>query len=288
MRSTSMTEAATSCNSSCVAVTSFSEATHGRLALARETVPSPGPWHDLVRATPMIECSRTSGQIGSLSMPASSGLLGSSKSTLVGTRRLIQGWNTPGFSRTTRRWRSSVSVVGRARQEPMRPMPRRASVEPRCGVPIMITRRTNGWGVKKNTSRSRSRSAGLARISSSGRLAARSQMLGAAVADLQFRDESAHAVADEHHVLRGGIIGSAGPTGQRGVQFPPQRGGTHQEGNSGRITEEPHLVALAKPGLRVQLIAHRHPGGGIGEQPMHEDDRNLAALVRRQHDELGP
>ncbi len=93
-----------------------------------------------------------------MSMTGSTGHLGESESMLVGISiTLLSLRNRPGLSRTSC-GRPLTSICGNViNRLPMNLVVLLAKLLPRCGVPIVMTRRTEGFGWKKNVDSNPSR-----------------------------------------------------------------------------------------------------------------------------------
>ena len=115
---------------------------------------------------------------------------------------------------------------------------------PRCGVPMVITRRIDGFGSKKNVSAKPSRTSGSAFSSANGLSAERFPELVAAVDRLQLGHQSAHAVADEHHLVERRIAALGIERDSHVGQVLAHLRGAVPERLAGRIQVEPELVVL--------------------------------------------
>ena len=91
--------------------------------------------------------------------------------------------------------------------------------------------------------------------------------------DLQPREQAAHAVADEDHLL--------GLAHQRlqGSEFLAQAHGRVGDGPAGRIVEEHELIAPAELRVGAQVVDHIPPHARVGIQAMDEQHRDAVRVV---------
>ena len=105
----------------------------------------------------------------------------------------------------------------------------------------------------------------------------------AAGLDHQPREDAAHAVSDQDHLIEGGVLA----LGIEGLADLEQRVAEHrgreQDGIAGGVEEEPDLIALADLLVAEHPVHHLEPGHRRREQAVDEDERNLLRLVGLQH-----
>ena len=111
--------------------------------------------------------------------------------------------------------------------------------------------------------------------------------LPASVEGHRFRQQAPHAVPDQDHLVEGGV-------GARGVEVAAdleqvftQSRGRDRNGLTRRVEEHPELVAVGDLGVVAEFVDDLQVGAGAGEQPVHEHDGDLPALVGPEHVEPG-
>ena len=120
------------------------------------------------------------------------------------------------------------------------------NVLPRKGVAIVTTRRIDGLGSKKNVSCSFLIAFASALIAGERLVADQPPIVVAALVGLQPRDQPAHAVADQHHLVERRFL-VAGIERLAGLgQIAAQLGGAEPKRLAARIEIEPELVAVCE------------------------------------------
>ena len=97
--------------------------------------------------------------------------------------------------------------------------------------------------------------------------------------DLGLRDQSAHAVPNQHHPAEG-RVGAAGVEGRSGsVEFAAQQPGAAEEVVARRIGEGPELIAGVEVRVGAEVVEHLREVEGRAAQAVDQHHGDLAGLV---------
>ncbi len=105
----------------------------------------------------------------------------------------------------------------------------------------------------------------------------------AAVLDGHLRHQAAHAVADEHHPVEGGIAAGRVEPPSRLAEGLPQQVRRVRDRRDGGVAEGPELVVPAQPGIGLEGPDHVRPLPRAAAQAVDEDHRGPARHIRPGH-----